>query len=326
MAGPLRMELREVGAAGLDISQGAPFRYRFALPGEEGSGDADRDLVRSISVTGLISPPVLLETGGRLEVVSGFRRVAAARACGQETIPALVTDRGREARPGALELWLESSLHGLVLSEMEKITLAVKAAGASAGRLDDILPQVSAVFGRRIDAAMLDRLTALSSLDAGIRKAVPEGRLSPGDLLRLESHPGVETAPAARILAESGLSRSARREAVRGLLSLADRGGDVLSRFIGEYAAENGPLDEAVRKAAYPRMSSDQSLLRDSASGMDLPPGTSVNFPENLEGGYLTVEIKVRDAETLSIALSRLEGALEGGVVKRMLDVLKGGA
>jgi ParB-like chromosome segregation protein Spo0J len=318
------MELREVEPARLDISAGAPFRFRFRLPGENGGDEADGNLIRSVEETGLICPPVLLDTAGRLEIVSGFRRVAAARELGLKTIPALVTAAGPDRHPGALDVWLESSLHGLGLSEMEKMTLAVKAAGMSRGGLDDILQRISAVFGRRIDAAMLERFRRLSGLESCIRAAVHEGRISAGDLLRLDSHLGVETAPAARLLAESGLSRSARREAVRGFLALADRGGDVLSRFIDECSGGKAPLDEAVRKAAHPRMSGDLSSLRGSASGMDLPPGASINFPENLEGGYLTVEIKVRDEETLSMALSRLGRGLDEGVVGKMLDVLKG--
>jgi ParB-like chromosome segregation protein Spo0J len=321
MPGPLKMELASVPLAGLDLSSGARFRFRFTLPGEDGGDEADAELVRSIAETGLVSPPVLLDTGGALEIVSGFRRAAAARASGIPEIPVLVMNTGGEE---AVAVWLESALHGRTLSEMEKLTLAAKTTALAGKGVDAHLGRLSAVFGRRITPEMAVTLSGLAGIDRDIQLAIHEGRISPGDLLQLDGHPGIDAPAAARLLSESGLSRSARREAVRGMLAMADHDPDIFSRFAEAWDPSGMPLDEALRAVTHPRMEGDAAFLDRVRNDMDLPPGTAVRFPENLEGGYFTVEIKVRDEETLRVSLQHLGESLDDGLVEGMLDVLKG--
>jgi ParB-like chromosome segregation protein Spo0J len=321
MAAKLEMRLRAVPLSGLDLSNRARFRFRFVLPGEAGSDESDGEMARSVADAGLIAPPVLLDSDGSLEIVSGFRRAAAAGVSGIGEIPALVMQAGTDT---ALTVWLESALHGRPLSEMEKLILARKASGLAAGDIDEHLPLLSSVFGRRITAEMAAILAGLASIDRDVQEALHLGRISPGDILQLEDHPGIDAAAAARLLAGSGLSRSARREAVRGILAMADHDPGVFSRFIPAWDPDEVPLDEAIRKVTHPNMDGDIAFLRRVTADMDLPPGTSVRFPDNLEGGYFTVEIKVRDEETFQVSLQHLGESLEDGLVKGMLDVLKG--
>ena len=91
---PVVMQYRTVGLAGLELGAGATFRFRWTLPGEEESGDMDEPLVSSIGTVGMISPPVLIESGGRYEIVSGFRRIAA-----QDGDPVRHRVRGRAVEP-----------------------------------------------------------------------------------------------------------------------------------------------------------------------------------------------------------------------------------
>lgn len=326
MIQPVVMQYRIVELSSLELGAGAAFRFRWTLPGEEKSGDKDEALVSSIRTIGMISPPVLADAGDQHEIVSGFRRLAAAREAGLEKVPALVIETQDEGLAGALPVWLESSLHGQALSEMERLTFAAKALAITGDRIAEYLPLISRLYGRKITAEILGRLSGLSLLDREVRLAVHEGRVSPGDLLQLGAHPGIDTAAAARLLAGSGLSRSGRREAVRGMLGLADHGKELFARFIEEYDPDEMPLDEAVSSITHPRMTGDISFLKRTITEIELPPAASVHLPENLEGSSLTVEIRVRDGDDLSISLERLREASEDGLIEDMLKVLRGDA
>jgi len=320
----MEMEYREVGTAGLELGSGATFRFRWALPGEEGSGPADASLVASIGSMGVVSPPVLARSGDSIEVVSGFRRIAAAREAGADRTCALVLDPLTADPAATLALWLESSLHGQPLSEMEKLTLASKAFALAGGRTGEILPFFSRLFGRNITADVFGRLASLACLDRDVRLAIHDGRLSPGDMLQLEAHPGIDTEEAARLLAAGRLSRSGRREAVRGMLAMADQGGSLFSDFVKGYDPEKAPLDEAISGVTHPRMTGDIAFLRRAAADIELPPAASVRLPENLEGGGFAVEIRVRELDDLRLSLKRLEEACEDGIIEEMLKVLRG--
>ncbi len=324
MTKPFEMEYMPSDICALELGPDAPFRFRWTLPGEEGSAAPDAALTESITRLGMISPPVLAGTGNSLDVVSGFRRIAAARAAGLGKIRALVIDTRAEGRFAALPVWLESSPHGHPLSEMEKLILASKTLAIAGDRIAESLPLLSRLFGRKITPDFLDRLAGLSRLDADVRLAIHEGRVSPGDLLQLGVHPGIDLEDAARMLAGSGLSRSGRREAVRGMLSMADNGRDLFARFAEEYDPQEAPLDEAVRSITHPRMNDDISFLKRTVSEIELPPAASVHFPENLEGNCFSVEIRVREGDDLRISLSRLNEALEDGLVESILEALRG--
>ena len=319
MPEPIGMEYRVIDISGLELGSGAPFRFRWRLPGEEGSGDQDAALVESVGKLGVISPPILSGTGDSLDVVSGFRRISAAREAGLVSIASLVTDRDT-----SLAVWLESSIHGMPLSEMERITVAAKALAASGGDASPLLPFLSAVFGRKITADLAGRLASLAGLGKDAREAVHEGRLSPGDLLQLGVHPGIDLEEAAGMLAGSGLSRSARREAVRGLLAIADRGEKAFGDFAAEYDPGVMPLDEAIQALTHPAMTGDAAFITRMIGEIELPPCASVRFPPNFEGGSCTVEIRIRGEDDLRISLSRLKEALEDGLFEEMLKVLRG--
>ena len=319
MANPVVMEYRTVDTSGLGLGAAEPFRFRWALPGEDGSGEKDDVLIRSIGSAGIISPPVLAVSGNKFKIVSGFRRIAAAREAGLHEIPALITDPSR-----SLAVWLETSIHGAPLSEMERLTLAAKASALAGEGIEDILPFLSAIFGRRITAGLATRLAGLTGLNAPVRLAIHEGRLSPGDLLQLDAHPGIELETAAELLASSGLSRSARREALRGMLSIADMGKDAFAGFAAGFDPGSISLDDAISSLIHPRIKGDLGFLHRVIEDIELPPSASVRIPENLEGGSCTVEIRIRGEDELRISLSRLEEALEDGLIEEMLKVLQG--
>jgi hypothetical protein len=318
------MEYGTVSVSEVDLSEAAPLRFRWRLPGEEGCSASDDSLVDSVGELGVFAPPIIADLKTGLEVVSGFRRLAAAREAGIKDTSALVIlplDAGIIA---ALPVWLESSLHGEPLSDMERISVAARIAAIAGDRISEFIPLVSRLFGRSMPAELAGRLIRFSDLDAEIQEGIHSGRLSPGDLLRLEEHPGIDLDIAASLLARSGLSRSARREAVRGLLRIADMGNGAFEQFARRYDPGKLTLDKAIRRSINPTMAGDEERISGIIEGMRLPPGTTVHLPENLEGNSLTVEIKAVEENSLRLSLDRLHESFENGSIEEIMGILRG--
>ncbi len=65
-----------------------------------GRSDADEDtlqfLTESIQANGVLQPLLVRQSGGRYEVISGHRRMAAANAAGLQELPCIVLEVGRQ--------------------------------------------------------------------------------------------------------------------------------------------------------------------------------------------------------------------------------------
>jgi ParB-like chromosome segregation protein Spo0J len=320
----LRLEYITAGTAGIDTGRGAAFRFRWALPGEKGAGADDSALIESVGRSGVLHPPLLAPAERGVRLVSGFRRVAAARRAGFGEVPALRIAGAAPDEADLLPLWLEEAAAGKPPSEMERIVLALRAADMAGEGLPSLLPLLSRAFGRDISAGFISRLSGLVSLPRGILGQVHRGRISPGDLLMLGGHPAVELEKAARLLAGAGLSRGARRRAVGMMLRIADRGEDAFNSFIEKHRSSGGDLVESLEAAALPRMSGDIADAEELIGGMGLPSHTSVHLPEGMEGGKLTVEMRIRGEEDLRAALEKLGEGLEAGAVGKLIGILRG--
>jgi hypothetical protein len=311
------MEYRHVDIAPLDLTMSAPFRVRLELPG-------DPRLAESISEHGVLAPPLLAGSGKRFVVVSGFRRLAAAREAGLASVPSLFIDDTGGLPAGVVALWLESLDQGGRLDGAEQVILASKAAEAAGGSLGDHLPVLSRIFGRKMTPASLDEHARLAELGEDVLASLASGDLSPGDLLKLDRHPGIDTRTAARMLAGSGLSRSARRSVIRDMLYLASVGDAAFERFASGYDKDR-PLDEQVGALTHPSLSEDIRFLEGEIAEMQLPPQASIRLPENLEGGGITAEIRIRRSDDLRLSLERLGEAVDRGLIKRILERLSRG-
>ncbi|MBN1884295.1 MAG: ParB N-terminal domain-containing protein [Candidatus Krumholzibacteriota bacterium] len=324
-AGPERVLVR-LDPRGIGTGSAAPLRIRRRLPGEQGA-PAEDGLVRSISADGIIQPPLLVSTaGGGPMVVDGFRRVAAAAAAGIGAIDALVLP-GETGRAAIARLRLASAPLGAPLSELERITALDRIARFAGVPPGDLPGGAAALFGRALSTNHAERLVALLGMDGDILDLLHEGALSPGDLLRLAGHPLAgpgETAAAARLLGAARLNAGRRREAVGLLLDLADGGPGALAAFAEAFDPAGGTLSAALRRAARPALEAEIASFAAAAAEIGLPAGASVHAPPDLEGGAFTIDVRVRDEETFGVVAGKLSGALERGLIARLLDILKG--
>ncbi|MBN1164643.1 MAG: ParB N-terminal domain-containing protein [Candidatus Krumholzibacteriota bacterium] len=358
-------------AAGLAFTgPSAPFRLRRHLPGEKDQNEADLALIESIGVHGLIQPPLFYaprkDRSEPYTVITGHRRIAAARAAGLNSLEALLIsspvdqsgdspgdhaaapvdpsfDTSAAEREGAppeaspspggpfppyppalVRLWLEDVNSGAPLSELEKIILTQKCDALGASTWPDFPSLLSRAYGKELSPPFLKRLGGLLDLNDPVLEALHRGSISTGDLLILSGHPSIEVGEAVRLLVREKLNRRRQKEIVRLMVYLASQGEDRWTDFVSLHRRGNPPLLESLYRACYPTLRKDIERINVLIKEMRLPPVAVIQPPENLEGGSYLISIRVRDKETLLLAINRLRSAVESGAIDLLLGILRG--
>lgn len=179
------------------------------LPDVEPRGEAAAlaGLAHSIRTHGLQQPIVLRRTEAGLAVVAGARRIAAARAAGLASMPALVRDVSRERAAIAT---LVENLHRTDLDPIAQ-ALAYREAIALLG-----ITQAALADELGISAPQVSNALRLLTLPEAIRDQVSAGALSAahGRALLRVTDPTAQAALAAQIV-EEGLSSRSVEESTR---------------------------------------------------------------------------------------------------------------
>jgi len=322
----LKKRLEITSFSQIDPPWDSPFCFRHSLPGRDPADQKGRALIDSISRLGIINPPLLApypDAGGRMTIVSGHRRAAAAAAAGMESFEGLVVDA---PLPGLVSIWLEEAASGAPLSDLEKALLAGRLIDLAGDGLDAMLPGLSAVFGRAMTPEFTRRIARLPELGTSAREALHAGAVTIGDLLLLEAHPVIDAARAAEMLSAERMSRGTHKETVRLMLYLADQGSDRWNSFMLLHGSSgtDGPLRGELRLACRPALEKALSEIDGIVAGLGLPTEASIRVPPNLEGGAIHLEIKIRDETSLRAALDKVRRGLDEGRIGRILEILRG--
>jgi ParB-like chromosome segregation protein Spo0J len=303
----------------LDTGRAATLRFRWRLPGEENESAADVELVSSIRKHGILDPPILY--GEPPITVCGHRRIAAARAAGLEKIDAFVIEEPGTTREEIASLWLEDVRYGAEPSDLEKIMLTVKCRSFLGDTFASSLEALEAAVGKSLSDEYLDAAVKLLDLPEDILDSLHAGELSTGDLISLGA---IDTKRAARILYGSGLGRKDKREAIRTMLRIHDSGAGTWESFAEDYEKNGGPLLEKLRAAAYPSLTGDLARIDEIVKSMGLQQGTSIQPPENLEGGSYRLDARICDTRSFDLLIEKFRNAIDEGKIERLLDIVKG--
>lgn len=79
---------------------------------------------------------------------------------------------------------------------------------------------------------------------------------------------------------------------------------------------------EALRRVRYPRLVAREQAFRDAARALDLGRGAVVVPPSDLEGGVVTVTVRIASVDDVTDHVERLEKARQSGAWSRLFEVL----
>lgn len=308
-----------------EIEVDPTLRVRDALP----AGSA---LQASVARVGVLDPVVVHVTGADAAalLVHGFRRVAAAAACGLDRVPALVHAPG----PPLLELLLWAVEHhaGEPLNLRERMRAVDVAEQLGAGEQQlarRLLPALGLDPGARV-VRDLRRLRALPAelLDVAVNKRLSLRRCLP--LCNLARDDAVTLA---RVAGELRLGARQLEEVSAALLEISRRDGvDVralameLGLLGGEAGAVRGadgagPLERLERRRL-PETTRRRDAL-DRLCGALGGRGLIVGYDRNFASDGLRVELSVRDGQQLERLLRRLEGREVRDGLRELLQQLE---
>ncbi|MBN2071108.1 MAG: hypothetical protein JW814_06575 [Candidatus Krumholzibacteriota bacterium] len=323
----------------LEEIKDSPFCCRYLLPGEEISDLSCSELIDSVSRYGIISPPLVAPSG---TVILGHRRLAAALAAGLKEAwvieagraPGLLVEKGHEIprypaenRGGDLSpfipVWIEDLLCGMELSPLEQIIFLGRTTRFYPDDLSPVAGPVSRIFGRAVSAEISRDLLSILDYDNTVLDAVHRGTVSPADILLLSRLASVRISDAVRLLTSQRLSRARQKDAVRLISYLADQGDNRWESFLASYDNGPEPLPDLLRRACYPRMSSDSLEIERVISDIRLPQNASIAPPDNLEGGGYRLSVRIRDEKNLRSVLGKILSAVDDGKIAKLLAILK---
>ncbi len=282
-------------------------------------------LVKSIDYCGLLNPPMVIDREGRLAVVSGFGRLAAADRLGWKTIRVRILNPDTSFENCARIAIIDNSSQRLLntcehvravqllsrlVSEPERLALAARSCG---------LPVDRKVIADLLKAAQLPKslepglITGAIALPTAVRLAEMQN-LTASEMI-------------GNLLIELDVSLNRQREIVDWIEAIARREACGIRDIFESDAlvclrkdAESDRRQKAaqirhyLRSRRFPAITSAERRFASLRANMDLPASVQLIAPPGFESRSYTLQMHVtavRDLSTFQLALKRLETSPE---------------
>ncbi len=296
--------LPEVRAALEDLDlEGGPFCTS--------AGPAPEALIASIRRAGVLNPPLVhRDRDGRLDVVTGFRRLRALRAMGRVACVCRDLSGRLDAPLELLLLEIHDNLATRPWSDADK-ALAVIRLAAHVDRealLRSYMPLLG--IGRREE--LLDACLSLENLEPPVWEALACGRLSLSSVQVLHSWSSENRLTAVHWIQTLNLSLNKQLQFIDFLYDLSEIEGrsvegvltSVSARTLLEEGGSNAPqagarLLEHLRRRRLPTVAAAERAFRRTVSSLGLPSGIRVHPPPGFEGPSFRLEIAFRNGREL---------------------------
>lgn len=281
----------------------------------------------SIDEIGLINFPVLREVDGKLQVVTGWKRIMAAKELGWGEITSKVY--GYEELPD--EACLKYIYHDNSgrMDDMELAELLVRFRDmlgiGEREMINDTLPFLGVPPSRK----QLDRLTGLAALDDSIKDAYYRERITIEQCQMLSETPIGGAAPVlARLIDEYKLNNNESRQVIKDVEEIVLRDGLSPAQFLNELRerTEGGGkegLGMEIRKIRYPDRTRIEEDYAEALNDLSLPGNVTIHTEPHSEGNDMEIHIKAGSSEELSTALSALESAAIDGRIRKIISIVR---
>ena len=305
-------DIRHVPTAHIDIED---LSFRVTT-------DADkRDLKPSLSSAGLIQPPLLIENGGRLTIVCGFRRVLACHELSWPAIPSRILPAGTDpiacvrtaiadnAFQRPLNIVEQARAYALIRNHAEAPS-AWKNIAASAG-----LPESSTI---------MDRLLPVAQMPAAVQTAILDDRIALPIALEIHRMERDDAAVLCAFFMRISASLNVQRELLQLITEIARRDGVAIAQLLGRADIEallddnEIPTPQKVQRlrrrfklARFPELSRMEETYRRSMKQLQLDPHIQLQPPQFFEGRTYRLTLNVDSRRQLRTLQSDLEKLID---------------
>jgi|WetSurMetagenome_2_1015567.scaffolds.fasta_scaffold265157_2 ParB/RepB/Spo0J family partition protein len=285
-------------------------RFRISHP------SADEQLLSSIKRVGIIEPAVLIE-GPLFSVVTGFRRIEAAKKLGLKKVPAVTVKLGEKE---ALLFAIHNNLHrGLNIVEKAHALDKMVRMGFSESEIYEVMALLSLGPHEKILAHFL----SIARAEEPLKSFIIGHALSLKSIEYLlwfgkEERKKIMTALAATRLTESYL-----REILEMFHLMKVKKGRFVSGVL-KYAANAPELRARLKKITHPRLSSLERKLEEIRKASALPPALDIRVDPFFEKEYIDITIRAKSEKEAKELLGKLDEVLQKGHIRSILELTKG--
>jgi hypothetical protein len=285
-------------------------RYCISYPLE------DALLLSSVERFGLLMPITLLSAGHPV-VVTGFKRIEAARRLGIREIPCLFLDV--DERHALLAAIVDNA--GRSLNTIEKI-MCVERMGAHGFPKDEIYG-ILKMIGLPAREKTIETSIAARSAPDGMKMFIVRHRLPITALEQLLWFDHDEQDQIVSAISPLDVTVSSLREILQLMMLLKVRSGQIdFGHFSG--VEDMGTLKQRLKQMSHPLLSGLESTHARLLKSCALPPHVKVHVDPVFEKDWIDVSIRVRDTDEMDHALKKLERLLAEGLLGSLFDLAHG--
>ena len=305
-----------------------------AHPFNPASGEDVTRLQESLAAVGLLSlPRVRSLPSARWQVVTGWKRLAAAARLGWKKIPVLVLSP-ETPEPEILLLYLHDNSFTRAFNPLEQALLASRL--AKHWDRETLISKCLPLLGLPPAPVYLDRLLAVAGLESAWQELVAQECLALTVAARLTDWEPAHRLAALPFLAGLPLSQSKQEELVAGVEILARREGVTPTDILLDQELQQSLIDadlnpqeraEAVRRRlnewVSPRFSSAHKAFSAGLDrlGLRTHPRLRLKEPPAFEGPDFELTLKFKDSQELRELLQELSRLAHLSDFEALVDI-----
>jgi hypothetical protein len=285
-------------------------RFRISYPAH------DAMLLLSIGKVGIIQPVVLLE-GPPFSVVTGFKRIEAAKKLGMKEVPAVTTKLSE--KEGLLFAIHDNAHMGLNIIEkahsLEKMV--------SMGFPESEIYEVMALLSLGPHEKVLAHFLSISRAEEPLKHFIIEHSLSMKNIEYMLLFEREERKKIITALTPTRLTESYLREILEMLHLVKIKKGRFNSTVL-KNAGNAHELRTRLKRITHPRLSSLEKKLEKIRKTSAMPPALDIRVDPFFEKEYIDITIRAKSEKETKELLKKLDEVLQKGHIRSILELTKG--
>jgi ParB family transcriptional regulator, chromosome partitioning protein len=276
----------------------------------------DELLLSSIKKVGIIQPVVLLETHP-YTIVTGFRRVGAAKKLGLKEVPAVTVKLGEKE---GLLFAVHDNIHRC-LNIIEKAHALDKM--VSMGFPESEIYEVMGLFSLGPHEKVLAHLLSVARAEEPLKHFIFANALSMKNIDYILWFEKEERKKIIISLATTRLTESYLREILEILHLMKIKKGRFVSSVL-KHAGNAQDLRTRLKKITHPRLSSLEKKFEEIRKSSTLPPALDIRVDPFFEKEYIDIIIRAKSEKETKELLEKLDEVLQKGHIRSILELTKG--
>jgi ParB family chromosome partitioning protein len=295
------------------------------------TGAVPAELVASIQFAGLLNPPIILARSDGFRIVSGFKRVAALRQLGTNSIPARLLDSDTSAEDCIRIAIMDNSFQrSLNLVEQANAVRLLSTVLPDSRQLADAACSV----GVPVNPGMAEKLKTLAAMDDTLKTGVLEGNIALPVAIQIQTMADpAATAALGAMLKELGLSLNRQREMLDWIASICRRDEISVSQLLATEEIANCLTDQDLdrrrkgqtirkylRTRRYPTIQTYENRFDGIVKKLALAKGTHLTAPPHFESPNYSLRFEFGSYDELRQKLEEFKKIVESQDLKSIWD------